>query len=88
MLTTVLSAIVLGAVIGGLARLVLPGRQTISWLVTVLLGMLGSLAGSWLAYRFGYSKAEGFEWIPFFVGVGVAAGLIVVYGVVSGRRQI
>lgn len=88
MLTTVASAIVLGAAIGGLARLILPGRQTISLLVTVLLGILGSLAGSWLAYRFGYAKAEGFEWIPFFVGVAVAAGLIVLYGSLTGRRQI
>ncbi|NLJ53592.1 MAG: GlsB/YeaQ/YmgE family stress response membrane protein [Intrasporangiaceae bacterium] len=88
MLTTVLSAIVLGAVIGGLARLVLPGRQTISLLVTVILGVLGSLAGSWLAYRFGYSGADGFEWTPFFVGVAVAAGLIVLYGALTGRRQI
>lgn len=88
MLTTVASAIVLGAAIGGLARLILPGRQTISLLVTLLLGILGSLAGSWLAYRFGYAKAEGFEWIPFFVGVAVAAALIVLYGALTGRRQI
>ena len=45
MITTVLGAIALGAVIGALARLILPGRQSISLLVTVILGILGSLVG-------------------------------------------
>lgn len=88
MLWTVLTAIVLGAVISGLARLLLPGRQSISLLVTVILGILGSLVGSWLAYRFGYEGSDGFEWIPFFTGVVAAAVLIVLYGVLTGKRQV
>ena len=88
MLLTILGALVLGGVIGALARLILPGRQSISLLVTVILGILGSMVGSWLVYQFGYSKAEGFEWIPFFAGVGVAAVLIVLYGMLIGRRQV
>ena len=89
MITTVLGAIVLGAIIGGLARLILPGRQSISLLVTVILGVLGSMVGSWLVYTFGYDNASGgFEWIPFFTGVAVAAVLIVVYGLLIGRRQV
>lgn len=88
MVLTVLSAIVLGAAIGGLARLILPGRQSISLLVTVILGILGSLVGSWIAYRFGYEGSGGFEAIPFAVGVLVAAGLIVLYGLVIGRKQV
>lgn len=41
-----LSAALVGAIIGGLARLVLPGRQDISIFATVLLGWIGSLVGS------------------------------------------
>lgn len=88
MITTVLGAIALGAVIGALARLILPGRQSISLLVTVILGILGSLVGSWLAYQFGYQKSEGFEWIPFFIGIGAAAVLIVGYGLLIGKKQV
>ena len=88
MLLTILGAIVLGAVIGGLARLILPGRQSISLLVTVILGVLGSLAGSWVVYQLGYEGSGGFEAVPYIAGVLVAAALIVGYGLVTGRRQI
>jgi uncharacterized membrane protein YeaQ/YmgE (transglycosylase-associated protein family) len=88
MVLTVIGAIVLGAVIGALARLILPGRQSISLLVTVILGILGSMVGSWLVYRFGYEGSGGFEVVPFVAGVLAAAGLIVVYGLATGRRQI
>ncbi|MDO5502455.1 MAG: GlsB/YeaQ/YmgE family stress response membrane protein [Actinomycetia bacterium] len=88
MVWTVLGAIVLGAIVGALARLILPGRQSISLLVTVILGILGSMVGSWLVYQFGYSGSEGFEWVPFIVGVIAAAALIVLYGLLTGKRQI
>ncbi len=43
-----LSAALVGAVIGGLARLVLPGRQPIGMLSTIVIGWIGSLIGSLL----------------------------------------
>ena len=56
MLTTIIVTVILGAIIGALARLVLPGKQNISTLVTVILGILGALIGSWL---WGLSPATG-----------------------------
>lgn len=88
MLLTILGAIALGAVIGAVARLILPGRQSISLLVTVILGILGSLVGSWVVYQFGYEGSGGFEVMPFIAGVVAAALLIVGYGLLTGRRQI
>jgi uncharacterized membrane protein YeaQ/YmgE (transglycosylase-associated protein family) len=41
-----ISAAIVGAVIGGLARLALPGRQEIGILSTILIGWIGSLVGS------------------------------------------
>jgi uncharacterized membrane protein YeaQ/YmgE (transglycosylase-associated protein family) len=41
-----LSALLVGAIIGSLARLVLPGRQEIGILSTVFIGWIGSLFGS------------------------------------------
>ena len=43
-----LSAALVGAIIGGLARLVLPGRQQIGIFSTVVVGWIGSLVGSLL----------------------------------------
>ncbi|MDT4939811.1 MAG: hypothetical protein QOG80_3482 [Pseudonocardiales bacterium] len=42
----VISAAVVGAIIGGLARLALPGRQEIGILSTIVIGWIGSLFGS------------------------------------------
>ncbi len=43
-----ISAALVGAIIGGLARLVLPGRQEIGILSTIVIGWIGSLVGSLL----------------------------------------
>ena len=87
MVGTIIGAIIAGLIIGALARLVLPGKQDISIVITILLGILGSLIGSWLVYQVGYSNGNGgFEVIPFIAGVIVAAVLIMVYGSVAGRR--
>jgi uncharacterized membrane protein YeaQ/YmgE (transglycosylase-associated protein family) len=37
--------IIIGAVIGVLARIVLPGKQAYGWIATVLLGIVGALIG-------------------------------------------
>lgn len=42
----VISTAVVGLVIGGLARLVLPGRRPIGLLLTIVVGIGGSLVGS------------------------------------------
>ena len=87
MIGTIIGAIIAGLVIGALARLVLPGKQNISVLVTIVLGILGSLIGSWLVYQVGYNNENGgFEIIPFIAGILVAAVLIVIYGNVAGKR--
>ncbi|MCV7354044.1 GlsB/YeaQ/YmgE family stress response membrane protein [Mycolicibacterium fluoranthenivorans] len=87
MLATILGAIVVGLIIGALARLIMPGKQNIGVIMTVTLGALGSLAGTWLCYQFGYSNENGgFAIIPFLVGIIVAVVLIAIYLGVTGRR--
>jgi uncharacterized membrane protein YeaQ/YmgE (transglycosylase-associated protein family) len=44
----IIGIIIFGAVIGVLARVVLPGRQAYGWIVTILLGIGGALIGYWL----------------------------------------
>lgn len=88
MVGTIISAIIIGAIVGALARLVLPGKQNISILVTIILGALGSLIGSWLYTQLsGNSETSGIDWIALILGVVVAAVLIVAYGSLTGRRQ-
>ncbi len=87
MIESVILALIVGAVIGLVARLVMPGKQDISMVATVLVGALGGLIGSAMTSQFGYHNANGgVAWIPFFIGVVAAVALIAVYESVTGRR--
>ncbi len=80
--------IIFGAVIGILARMVLPGKQNMGMLITILLGVLGALIGYWLAGLLGVCSTRGIDWIRWFISIAVAAVLVVVYGSVTGRKQV
>jgi len=87
MIGTILSALVVGLIVGALARLIMPGKQSIGVIMTIILGALGSFVGTWLTYQFGYSNSNGgFQIIPFLVGIIVAVVLIAIYVGVTGRR--
>jgi uncharacterized membrane protein YeaQ/YmgE (transglycosylase-associated protein family) len=88
MIGSILLAIVVGAIIGLVARLVMPGKQNIGMIMTVALGALGGLVGSWVASYFGYHNSNGgVAWIPFFIGVAAAVVFIAVYESLTGRRS-
>ena len=88
MVGSIVLAIIVGAIIGLVARLVMPGKQNIGMIMTVVLGALGGLIGSWVASQFGYHNANGgVAWIPFFIGVGAAVVLIAIYESLTGRRS-
>lgn len=88
MVWQLIAALIVGCLIGPLARLILPGKQSISVPVTIVLGALGSLGGSALARQLTDSTGNAFKPIPFFLGIVVAIILVVVYGLVTGRKQV
>jgi uncharacterized membrane protein YeaQ/YmgE (transglycosylase-associated protein family) len=48
-ITSLLSYLLFGLLIGALARFVLPGRDPMAWWQTILLGITGSAIGGWLS---------------------------------------
>lgn len=87
MIGTILGALIVGLIVGALARLIMPGKQNIGVIMTIVLGALGSFLGSWLTYQLGYSNSNGgFEFIPFLVGIIVAIVLIAIYVGITGKR--
>ena len=88
MIGSIILAIIVGAIIGVVARLVMPGKQNIGMIMTVLIGAVGGLIGSAVAGQFGYHNANGgIAWIPFLIGVAAAVILIALYEAVTGRRS-
>jgi uncharacterized membrane protein YeaQ/YmgE (transglycosylase-associated protein family) len=82
----IIGVIIAGAIIGALARLVMPGRQGISVLVTIILGILGVLIGYYLAAALGVDSTKGIDWLRWIISIIVAVVLIAIYGAVTGRR--
>jgi uncharacterized membrane protein YeaQ/YmgE (transglycosylase-associated protein family) len=87
MIGTIVGAIFIGLIVGALARLILPGRQNIGMIMTILLGAIGSFVGSWITYRLISTANQGkFELTAFLVGIIVAVILIAIYVGITGRR--
>ncbi|HZY28825.1 MAG: GlsB/YeaQ/YmgE family stress response membrane protein [Jiangellaceae bacterium] len=84
----IISAIVIGAIIGALARFVLPGRQAIGILLTIVIGILGALIGTWLAQQVGVATTDGIDWIEILFQIGVAAVGVALVSGVSSRRTV
>ncbi|WP_067174635.1 GlsB/YeaQ/YmgE family stress response membrane protein [Microtetraspora niveoalba] len=79
---SILGAIVIGAVIGALGRLFLPGRQPIGWILTIVVGIVAALIGTAIAQVLGVDTTPGIDWIELVmqvvlavVGVGIVAGI-------------
>jgi uncharacterized membrane protein YeaQ/YmgE (transglycosylase-associated protein family) len=72
----ILGLIIIGIVIGLLARLVLPGRQRIGVGLTVLLGIGGALVGGIVASALGTGDIFELNILGTLVGIIAAAGLI------------
>ncbi|MEU6450117.1 GlsB/YeaQ/YmgE family stress response membrane protein [Streptomyces sp. NPDC046979] len=69
----VISAIVIGIVIGVLGRLAVPGRQRIGVLWTIAVGILAALLGSTVASAFDVADTDGVDWIEWLIQIGLAA---------------
>jgi uncharacterized membrane protein YeaQ/YmgE (transglycosylase-associated protein family) len=82
----IIGVIIFGAVIGALARLVLPGKQAVSVLVTIIIGIVGALLGYWIAAQLGVRSTNGIDWIRWIISIAVAAVLVVGYERFAGMR--
>jgi uncharacterized membrane protein YeaQ/YmgE (transglycosylase-associated protein family) len=76
----IISFIILGLIVGALARLVIPGRQPIGLLWTIALGMIGALAGGLLATEvLNVADSDEFNFGSLLIAVGVSALLLALY---------
>lgn len=76
---SILTAIIIGAIIGVLGRLVVRGSQNISMVATVLIGIVAALIGTAIARAIGVDATSGIDWIELAIQVGLAAVGVAVY---------
>ncbi len=78
--------LVAGLVIGALARLIKPGKQSLGILATLGLGLVGSLIGGLIAQAFGTGSIWELNVIGFVLAVVAAVLLIGVAEQVAGKK--
>lgn len=57
----ILSWIILGLIVGALARWIMPGRESGGILITILLGIGGAFVGGFIGSLLGFGSVTGFN---------------------------
>ncbi|MEJ3652057.1 GlsB/YeaQ/YmgE family stress response membrane protein [Actinomycetes bacterium KLBMP 9759] len=88
MIINIIQAIILGAIIGFVGRLVVPGKQNIPIWLTIVVGIVAAFIGTFIARLFGVADTNGIDWIELIIQIIVAAiGVALVAGI-WGRRSV
>ncbi|MCW5632488.1 MAG: GlsB/YeaQ/YmgE family stress response membrane protein [Rubrivivax sp.] len=78
----IIGTIILGLIVGAIARFVVPGEQKMGWIMTCVLGVAGSFAAGLVGQLLGwYQVGQGAGWIASIVGAVV---LLLVVGKMKG----
>ncbi|GAA4698430.1 GlsB/YeaQ/YmgE family stress response membrane protein [Streptomyces buecherae] len=84
-------AIIVGLVLGLLAKAILPGKQNIPIWLTIIFGIIGSIIGNAVAAGIGVDDTKGIDWIRHLLQL---AGAVLVVGVgdrlwasIKGKRH-
>ncbi len=82
-----LSWILFGLIVGGIAKFLMPGKDPGGCLVTILLGIGGAVVGGFLGTEvFHWGRVTGFDLRSFAIAVVGAILILIVYRLLVGRR--
>ena len=82
----ILTTLIVGLIVGALAKLVMPGKDPGGIIITILLGVAGAFIAGWLGHAFGWYKiGDGPGIIMSVVGAVI---LLAIYRAVIGRRRV
>jgi uncharacterized membrane protein YeaQ/YmgE (transglycosylase-associated protein family) len=88
MLGLIISIIVIGLIAGALARLIVPGKQDMSILMTILLGIVGSFVGGFIGYLIFHKDAQdGFLQPAGIIGSVIGAIIVLLLWTRFGSRR-
>ena len=80
----IIQMIVVGLIVGLLARAIMPGEQKLGLILTTLLGIAGSAVANFIGSAAGwYTPGAAAGWIASIVGALI---VLFVYGMIAGKR--
>jgi uncharacterized membrane protein YeaQ/YmgE (transglycosylase-associated protein family) len=84
----IVSAIIVGLIIGVLGRLVAPGKQSIPIWLTIVIGIVAAFIGTAIARGIGYADTNGIDWLEILTQVVLAAIGVSIAAGAYGRRGV
>ncbi len=82
----IITWIVLGLIVGALAKFLMPGKDPGGFIVTTIIGIVGAILGGFISTKLGFGTVTGFNIGSIAIAVGGAMILLILYRVVRGKR--
>jgi len=79
----ILSWIVMGLIVGILAKIIMPGKDPGGIIITVLIGIAGAFLGGYIGSFLGLGTVTGFNMVSILLAIGGAILLLILYRLVK-----
>ncbi|GAA3939173.1 GlsB/YeaQ/YmgE family stress response membrane protein [Actinoplanes auranticolor] len=84
----IITALIIGLIIGALGRLVVPGKQNIPIWLTLVIGVVAAFLGTLIAAAVGVAETPGIDWIELALQIGLAAAGVAIVAGAKGRSRV
>jgi len=84
----ILTWLLLGLVVGALAKLFMPGDDPGGIIVTILIGIAGAFLGGFIGSALGVGSVTGFNMMSILLAIAGSVILLIIYRFIRGRREI
>ncbi|MEJ2728710.1 MAG: GlsB/YeaQ/YmgE family stress response membrane protein [Deltaproteobacteria bacterium] len=81
----IISWIILGLVVGIIAKFLMPGKDPGGIFITILLGIAGAIGGGFISYRIGFGQVTGFDLRSLIIAVAGSVVLLIIYRIVKKK---
>lgn len=81
----ILSWIILGLIVGVIAKVIMPGKDPGGFIITIILGIAGAFIGGFIASRIGFGTVIGFDIRSLLIAVGGSVLLLIVYRMIKRK---
>lgn len=81
----ILSWVLLGLVVGIIAKLIMPGKDPGGFIITIILGIAGAFIGGFIASKIGFGTVTGFDIRSLLIAVGGAVLLLIIYRMIKKK---
>lgn len=81
----IISMIIVGLIVGLIARAIMPGEQKMGIILTVILGIVGAVVAGYIGVAIGwYEAGEGAGWIASIIGAVI---VLFIYGLITRKSR-